>query len=159
LQKRYGSHNNGNHGFIINLEHFIRRVANSRAGSAEYDSGFIEQLPCYVGWLFARVMPNGDVNSCLKSHRFPIGNIHSQSFAKIWNSEKQFTFRTRALSANKDDPFFALIGNDPGCAVGCRKSCDDLGRNLRMHERIESLSFSQKTVLKAAARLMKGKTW
>jgi len=133
---------------ILNLEHFIRRVSNPSAKQSEYDSQFIESMPCYVGWLFARIMPNGDVNSCLKSHRFPIGNIHQQSFKEIWNSDKQRYFREKTLKASKDDSFFSLIGNDPKCKIGCYKSCDDISRNISLHNKIKALSAFEKYMLK-----------
>ncbi|MFA5724696.1 MAG: radical SAM protein [Candidatus Omnitrophota bacterium] len=138
---------------IINREHFLRRVANRDARQAEYDSRFIDTLPCYIGWLFARIMPNGEVNSCLKSHRFPIGNIHQEPFKDIWNSRKQMYFRNKTKSANKDDPFFKLIGNDPDSRIGCYKSCDNIARNIAMDKKIKSLTVYDKVVLKFLGRL------
>ncbi|MDD5027094.1 MAG: radical SAM protein [Candidatus Omnitrophica bacterium] len=140
-------------GKIINREHFLRRVANQDARQAEYDSRFIDALPCYIGWLFARIMPNGDVNSCLKSHRFPIGNIHQESFKDIWNSRKQMYFRSKTKSANKDDPFFKLIGNDPESKIGCFKSCDNIAQNIEMDKKIRSFNLYDKLVLKFLSRL------
>ena len=142
-----GSDNNGQPK-IVNLQHFLRRVSNADAQKSEYDAKFIDTLPCYIGWLFARIMPNGDVNSCLKSHRFPIGNLYKQSFKKIWNSKKQAYFRKKTLNRDKDDIFFSLIGNDPNCRVGCYKSCDDIGRNIAMHEKILKLSGAEKCLCK-----------
>jgi len=132
---------------ILNLQHFLRRISNPDAQCAEYDTQFIDSLPCYVGWLFARIMPNGDVNSCLKSHRFPVGNLHKQSFKKIWNSRKQIYFRKKTLAMRKDDEFFSLIGNDPNCKTGCHKSCDDISRNVSMHNRITALPVSKRRIL------------
>jgi len=140
------------HPQILNFEHFLRRVSNSDARQAEYDSQFIDTLPCYAGWLFARIMPNGDVNSCLKSHRFPVGNLHKDSFKKIWNSRKQIYFRKKTIGARKDDPFFSLIGNDPDCKIGCYKSCDDIGRNIAMHNKVQSLSGYEKYILKVLGK-------
>ncbi|MDO8748842.1 MAG: radical SAM protein [Candidatus Omnitrophota bacterium] len=132
---------------ILNLQHFLRRLSNPDAQCAEYDTQFIDSLPCYVGWLFARIMPNGDVNSCLKSHRFPVGNLHKQSFKKIWNSQKQIYFRKKTLATRKDDEFFSLIGNDPNCKTGCYKSCDDINRNVSIHNKIMALPVSKRRIL------------
>lgn len=125
---------------VLNIEHFMRRLSDKGSDNAQYDSSIIETMPCYIGWLFARIMPNGDVNSCLKSHRFPVGNLYEKSFGQIWNSEEQRYFRRMTLQRQKNDPFFALIGNDPNCKVGCYKGCDDIGRNQDMHRKIESLN-------------------
>lgn len=137
---------------VLNEEHFLRRVSNPDAQYAEYDSRFIDNMPCYIGWIFARVMPNGDVNSCLKSHRFPIGNIYKQSFRKIWNSNEQVYFRKKTLAMNMEDQFFSLIGNDPNCKKGCYKSCDDMGRNIYMHSKIKALRAYEKGILSLMAK-------
>jgi MoaA/NifB/PqqE/SkfB family radical SAM enzyme len=148
LRGEYIDPSNGLRPKILNLETFLRRVANLDAQTAQYDSNFIDNMPCYIGWLFARIMPNGDVNSCLKSHRFPVGNIHRQSFQEIWNSSAQIYFRQKTLKLRKDDSFFSLIGNDPDCQTGCYKSCDDIGRNMLMHQRINQLLPHQRRILK-----------
>jgi len=122
---------------VSNFTHFKRRLQSRYSAQAEYDRGFLEGIPCYIGWLFARILADGNVNSCLKSHRFPVGNIYEESFDKIWNGKKQREFRRRTLGRDMD--FFSVIGNDLDKKVGCYKSCDDLGRNLAMHEKIKKL--------------------
>lgn len=143
---------------ILNVEHFLRRLSNSGAERAEYDSRFLDSMPCYVGWLFARIMPNGDVNSCLKSHRFPVGNIHQSSFKEIWNSKQQMLFRQSTLRVKKENPLFSLIGNDPNIKVGCYKSCDDIYRNLSMHRKIKTLSVFEKCLIKVLSRMQFAKS-
>ncbi|MBN1586946.1 MAG: radical SAM protein [Candidatus Omnitrophica bacterium] len=125
---------------VLNWEHFTRRLADPRAEQAEYDSGFVDNLPCYVGWTYARITAEGNVSSCLKSHKFPIGNIYESDFSTIWNGERQKEFRRHALVPSKaEDPFFKIIGNDPKCRVGCYKSCDNLGENLGMKHVMDRL--------------------
>jgi len=140
---------------VVNLEHFMRRLSDLGSDCAQYDSSIIETMPCYIGWLFARIMPDGDVNSCLKSHRIPVGNLYESSFRQIWNSGRQRHFRRMTLQAKKSDPFFALIGNDPDCKIGCYKGCDDIGRNLHMHNLISSLSPFERGLLKAVSKIKK----
>lgn len=136
---------------ILNLEHFMRRLSGLGADNAQYDSGFIDSIPCYAGWLFSRIMPNGDVNPCLKSHRIPVGNLYKHSFAQIWNSAKQQEFRSKTLKTKKDDPYFSLIGNDPQTAKGCYKSCDNIGQIIHMHNRLNRLSTIEHTLLGAVS--------
>jgi len=133
---------------ILNLEHFIRRLSDSGADNAQYDSGFIDSVPCYTGWLFSRIMPNGDVNPCLKSHRIPVGNLYKHSFAQIWNNAKQQEFRSQTLKTRKDDPYFYLIGNDPQTAKGCYKSCDNIGQIIHMRNRLNRLSTLERILLR-----------
>ena len=113
-------------------------------------------MPCYIGWLFARIIPNGEVHSCLKAHRIPTGSLYENTFFEIWNSKKQEYFRSKTLVCQKSDPFFRLIGNDPGTKeAGCYKSCDDIGRNTWMHNRLKMLSFPEKILLKSTANVLK----
>jgi radical SAM superfamily enzyme YgiQ (UPF0313 family)/MoaA/NifB/PqqE/SkfB family radical SAM enzyme/LEA14-like dessication related protein len=122
------------------LEQFVRRIDTADAQSANYDKKILSEMPCYIGWLFARILADGNVNFCLKAHRIPVGNIYANDFSYIWNNRKQQEFRKRALCSAKDDVFFSFIGNDPDSKVGCYKSCDDLVRNINMHKKIQSLS-------------------
>jgi len=139
---------------VGNLEHFMRRLADTGAEDAQYDSGFLADSPCYVGWVFSRVMSDGDVNFCLKAHRMPVGNLYRHSFHDIWNSQKQKEFRQKALRFNKDDVFFNFIGNDANCKMGCYKSCDDIGRNMIVKERMRLLPPLHKNILKVISRMV-----
>ncbi len=127
---------------LFRFDQFLRRISDEKdVFNAKYDKNIIDSLPCYIGWLFARILPDGNVNSCLKSHRFPVGNLFEKSFSEIWNSTKQQHFRKNTLCLKKDSQFFKLIGNDPDTEEsGCYKSCDDIGRNIHMHKKIMSLT-------------------
>ncbi len=141
---------------ILNFDHFERRLRDPGAAVAEYDSQFLNNLPCYVGWTYARILADGNVNSCLKSHRFPVGNIYEQSFSDIWNGERQKEFRKHALVPSKEaDPFFKLMGNDPKCKVGCYKSCDNLGDNIPFHHQMQTLAPWERSMLESAAQMLK----
>ncbi|MBU1864368.1 MAG: SPASM domain-containing protein, partial [Candidatus Omnitrophica bacterium] len=111
------------------------------------------RIPCSVGWNFTRVVPNGDVNGCLKAHRIPVGNINTDSFKNIWNSPAQRYFRKKTYTLEKKDRFFSMIGNDPRAAVGCFKGCDDLGRNEFLDRAVKKLSIIEKNLLKGIAQL------
>jgi len=136
---------------IENFEHFVRRASSSHSRDAEYDKGFLDTMPCYVGWLFARIIADGNVNSCLKAHRIPIGNLYAEDFDVIWNNARQREFRRCALRPQKDSPLLRMIGNDPEKNVGCYKSCDDVGRNICMHQKLAGLTPSRRKALQALA--------
>lgn len=142
---------------IFQFDQFLRRISvSSDAKQAKYDRNIIDNIPCYIGWLFARVIPNGEVHSCLKAHRIPTGSLYLNRFFEIWNSQKQKYFRKKTLTYKKDDPFFRLIGNDPKIKeAGCYKSCDDIGRNTWMHNRLLMLSFPERMLLKSIACMLK----
>jgi len=118
---------------LFDFNEFMRRISASGMTNGEYDKDVVNAIPCYAGWLFARLNANGTINSCLKSHRIPVGSIYDNRFAQIWNSEKQREFRKKTLCFMKDDPYFSLIGNNPYVTAGCWRGCDDLGLNIRTY--------------------------
>jgi len=133
---------------ILQFEQFIRRIENEDASEANYDKDILNDMPCYIGWLFSRILADGSVNFCLKAHRIPVGNIYAHDFLSIWNGKKQQEFRKRALCASKDDVFFSFIGNNPSSKVGCFRSCDDLARNINLYKKIQSLTSIELYFLK-----------
>jgi len=144
---------------LFRFDQFLRRISKEKAVlEAKYDKNIIDEIPCYIGWLFARILPDGNVNTCLKSHRFPVGNLYEENFSQIWNSSKQIYCRKKMLCYRKDDPFFRLMGNDPETKeAGCYKSCDDIGRNLHMHKKILSLTKLERFFLSLLAKYKKHK--
>jgi len=155
LNRKYYTEDNK---FIIsNFDQFFRRISSEHSSDAEYDLGFLDNMPCYVGWLFARILADGNINSCLKSHRMPVGNIYEQEFDSIWNGKKQRDFRREALRLKKNSSIFSKIGNDPEKEIGCYKSCDDLGRNVCMYEKISKLTLLQRGLLRGAASIARFK--
>ncbi len=117
---------------------FLRRINNPKAFQGEYDS-FIENNRCFSGWTFLRMRANGDLNSCLKSHRIPIGNIYKNSFLELWNNMLQREFREQSLKLPKRKDYFKQIGNIQTEGIGCKRICDNLSLNssiLRMLQHI-----------------------
>jgi len=142
---------------LFQFDQFLRRISITEdVKEAKYDRNIIDSMPCYIGWLFARIIPNGEVHSCLKAHRVPTGSLYLNRFFEIWNSKKQEYFRKKTLVYKKNDSFFKLIGNDPGTdEAGCYKSCDDIGRNTWMHNRLQMLSLPEKIMFKSLAYTLK----
>jgi len=146
---------------LFRYDEFIRRVSCKASTQGLHDKNIIDALPCYVGWLFARVLPNGNINFCLKAHRIPNGNLFGASFKEIWTAQKQQDYRQQSCVYVKEGhDFFTKIGNDPQVKVGCYKSCDDLGRNQHLHGRWMTMPLHKRAVLHAAAKLgvMRGQT-
>ncbi|MBL7069184.1 MAG: radical SAM protein [Candidatus Omnitrophica bacterium] len=142
---------------LFQFGQFLRRISVAEdVKEARYDRNIVDKMPCYIGWLFARIVPNGEVHSCLKAHRIPTGSLYLNRFSEIWNSERQAHFRKKTCVYVKDDPFFRVIGNDPDIKeAGCYKSCDDIGRNTWMHKRIKMLSPPERLILKGIAKTLK----
>lgn len=118
---------------ITNQEFFLRRLFSSGAPYGEYDS-FAEKIPCYAGWFFLRLRSNGDFNSCLKSHRIPIGNLASDSFSSVWNNLAQQEFRKKGASLPGNKAYFRYMGNADTGEIGCRRTCDNLVVNKHLYK-------------------------
>ena len=122
---------------ILGFGSFFRRISNG-SSKESYDISIIDSMPCYVGWIYARISTNGDVIPCCKAHLFPLGNLYKNSFKSIWFSEKYNEFRKKAKNTKKSDSYFKKIG--------CYKGCDNLGMNLEFHKRIKELHLLQKDI-------------
>ncbi len=121
-------------------KNFIRQLNKKEVTKGVYDEEIVNEIPCYVGWVFARIMADGSVVPCLKAHKMPLGNVNKQSFKEIWNSEEYKKFRQMALNYKKVCPYFSIIGNDP--KYGCAKVCDNLWQNEVVHKKF--LNFLRK---------------
>lgn len=140
---------------FANLDIFSRRIESTGIETSNYDKELLNALPsCYAGWSFARILANGDVNSCLKSFKIPIGNINDDSFTNIWLGEKQRQFREHSIHYNLDDPYFKQMGNDRTTQEqGCYKCCDNIGLNMSIHEKMVHLNYPKKLLIKFVTRV------
>ena len=125
---------------------FLRRISNKEP-KQNYDNNIIDSIPCYVGWIYARILTNGDIIPCCKAHLFPLGNLYKDYFKKIWFSKRYNEFREKARNMKKSDPYFKKIE--------CYKECDNLGMNLEFHKRIRGLSSFQKKALHKSIKTIK----
>jgi MoaA/NifB/PqqE/SkfB family radical SAM enzyme len=56
-----------------------------------------EKLPCYIGWLHARIQPDGSVLPCTRYEQ-GLGNLHEDSLWEIWNGNGFRTFRRSTMT-------------------------------------------------------------
>jgi MoaA/NifB/PqqE/SkfB family radical SAM enzyme len=123
---------------LPDFEGFINRLQRLDIQSGAYDETAVKEMPCYVGWLFARIMTTGNVVPCCKGHRMILGNIHKNRFKDIWLSRDYNEFRYKCLNLPKTDGYFSRIGNDAVAKTGCY-NCDNLWQNIPMHNKIAAL--------------------
>ncbi len=140
---------------LFRFDQFQRRISSRDGTTGDYDRKIINELPCTVGWTFARVLPDGNVNPCLKAHRYPLGNIYHSPFREIWSSPRQVDFRRQTNRRRKEGPLFRLIGNDPEASVGCLRGCDDLGRNEFIDQRLRALNPAERVALRIAGKALR----
>jgi MoaA/NifB/PqqE/SkfB family radical SAM enzyme len=112
---------------ILNLEQFP--IFEDR------DSTFIvEQIPCYIGLIFAQIRGDGSVSHCCACDHEPVGNVNDRTFGEIWISDQYRRFRKDAL--------FTLMQTRrslPGC------HCDICGfavESVRVHNRLHGTSLT-----------------
>ena len=131
---------------LSDFEGFIRRIEKLDTKSGVYDELRVAMIPCYVGWLFARIMATGNVVPCCKGHRMTMGNVNEDSFKRIWNGKRYREFRNKAKNMDKSNPYFSLFGNDASTDTGCY-NCDNLWQNEPMHRLIKSLPLHKRKFL------------
>ncbi|NTV23988.1 MAG: radical SAM protein [Nanoarchaeota archaeon] len=134
-------------------QHFIRRLSNLGVSHGEYDSNIIGTMPCYAGYTFLRILADGNVNSCLKSVRIPVGNINEKSIRDIWHGAKQEEFRKHTIDYDPKNPYFENIGNEHQKGNGCYLCCDNLGINMAVHGSMKNMGMLKKTAANIAKRL------
>ncbi|MBM3250611.1 MAG: hypothetical protein FJZ09_07270, partial [Candidatus Omnitrophica bacterium] len=118
---------------IASFGTFLRRLSSENVYKQIYEEKLINDLPCYVGWTYSRILSTGEVIPCCKSSNKIIGNITKRKllflkrgFADIWNSGAYQKFRHSAKSLLKSHAYFKKIN--------CFKSCDNVGMNLQTKE-------------------------
>ena len=139
---------------LPDFDGFIQRIERLNTASGVYDEPVVDEIPCYVGWLFARIMTTGNVVPCCKGHRMPMGNIYENRFKDVWLSETYNEFRKKCITLSKSDPYFSKIGNDAGAKTGCY-NCDNLWQNIPMHEKITSLKNENKQLTSFCSCILK----
>ena len=131
---------------IIGLRDLLRWLQQAEKGLYEIDPEIL--YPCYVGYFTSRVLSNGDVNYCLKSHRLPVGNIYKTDFSDIWCGEEYENWRQAGREGNPDNPLFKFVGNNPDeQGNGCFRACDDLPVNKLLRENLKNLNPIKKILL------------
>lgn len=120
---------------ILNLEQF-RQFENRDT------SYIVQQIPCYVGLVFAQIRGDGSVSHCCACEHEPVGNVNQQRFADIWISEEYRRFRRDAL--------FTIVKTQQSLK-GCH--CDICGfafESIRVHNRLHRTAHTPAS-LKASA--------
>ncbi len=133
---------------LDNFNGFLRRLDSVGVVRGDYDKKAVDKLPCYVGWIFCRIMPDGGVAPCCRGVDAPMGNLNKQTFTDIWNGKKYRTFRKMALCEKKSHSYFEKFG--------CYRTCDNLMHNEKQHERVLALTDKEKEQL--VNHVIKGKS-
>ncbi len=82
-----------------------------------------EKLPCYIGWIHARIKTDGTVMPCNPCN-LPVGLLRESSFGAIWNGPAFREFRGQTITHEG----LMDVGRNCDCGFCCHT-----GQNLRVH--------------------------
>jgi MoaA/NifB/PqqE/SkfB family radical SAM enzyme len=91
-------------------------------------------VPCYYGWLAARINADGEVRPCCRCY-MSMGNAFEQDFKEIWYGEKYRRFRREAITVNKR--------RTPVSECDCN-SCPHHNANLRVYKALHPVRWRLK---------------
>lgn len=77
----------------LSLQHNI----NQSFFSYRFDESAWRRLPCYIAWNYAYLKSDGTVLPCQRCN-ISMGNLHDQTFRKIWNNTNFYDFRRITLT-------------------------------------------------------------
>ena len=100
---------------IQSVEKLRAILSDSRIGNDFYlrhlpryleDNVYFRHLPCYAGYLFARIDPYGNLYPCIAQHH-RVGNIRQQALSTLWRSPAfnrvRKNYRTRGCACWYND--------------------------------------------------------
>lgn len=103
----------------LSIDHTIdTALLRYRIGGAVW-----KRLPCYIGWLHARIKPNGRVLPC-NNYEVPLGDLNENGFREIWNGTGSQLFRRRTMTRAG----LAKLAAEHDCFFCCHVT-----DNLRVH--------------------------
>jgi len=112
------------------FDDFERRLQAASTVGGLHDREAVNAIPCYIGWLFARIMADGQVAPCCRGVHVPMGNVNTAAFKDIWYSKKYDDFRRRSLVEDKSTALFS--------GIGCEKVCDNHVHNMDIHRLLQT---------------------
>lgn len=124
-------------------DHSVRNLPEFRQFEGRDTTYIVDQLPCYLGLMFAQIRGDGSVSHCCACEHTPVGNINDAPFSEIWVSETYRRFRRDAL--------FTIMETRqslPGC------HCDICGlapESVRMHNRLYGTAHTLPSLKASAA--------
>ena len=110
------------------VRHNLRRLEGElqlRVGAERRQENPLQRsLPCYDGWMFSVIGPDGTVVPCCYCEDVRLGNIKEEDYGDVWYGERYRKFRMRALTMPRT--------GKPPCWE-CFTSCNRAADNARIH--------------------------
>jgi len=100
------------------------------AGSGQQENPLQRELPCYEGWMFSVVGPDGTVVPCCYCEGVQLGNVVEEDYTRIWKGPRYADFRRRSL---------ALPRTGAPICWECFTTCNRALDNQHVHRRVRQL--------------------
>jgi radical SAM protein with 4Fe4S-binding SPASM domain len=112
------------------MDVFGRELSVRTGGVTVQQNPLQRSVPCYEGWMFCVIQPDGVVVPCCYCEEEKLGNVFDDSFEKIWTDALYRDYRRRSLAMPKTGRY--ICGE-------CFTSCNRAEENLRIYNRIHPL--------------------
>lgn len=87
-----------------------------------------EKVPCYIGWNFCVIAPDGVVVPCCYCEGKTLGNINDDSFIDIWYGAQYKKFREDSLAIPKTGRWIC-----EECFTSCNRAQENCGIYNKLH--------------------------
>ncbi len=118
------------------LPAFARDLATRVRGGPAPENPLQRTLPCYGGWMYCVIAPDGAVTPCCHCEKTTLGLLSERSFAQIWRGKPYAEFRRACL---------AMPRTGRGICHECFTTCNLAEDNRRIYNRIHP--FAKKPAL------------
>ncbi len=96
-------------------------------GSQSQNNALQRTIPCYEGWMFCVIGPDGVVVPCCYCEEEKLGNVNDQSFVDIWHGVLYRKYREKSL---------AMPATGRWICSECFTSCNRAVENRRIYNKL-----------------------
>ncbi len=115
----------------FSVQHNINEILlRYRIGEAVW-----EKLPCYIGWIHARIKTDGRVFTCEGCNPVSMGNLNENRLDEIWNDSSFRNFRRKTMTRKG----LASMSRECNCSFCCH-----IVNNYRIHQIFKWFSVFKK---------------
>ena len=107
--------------FVKNLKMRVRH------GESQHNP-LQKEVPCYIGYNFCVIGPDGVVVPCCYCEETDLGNVNDESFVDIWHDALYKKFRKDCMEMAKNGP---LICEE--CFTTCNRAIENCGIYNKLH--------------------------
>lgn len=114
-------------GVTHNLDTFVQELPLRVGRGVPQTNPLQKKLPCYQGWMFCVIQPDGVVLPCCYCEEETLGNIFDNGFEEIWHGALYRHFREQSLEMPKTGRWICKE---------CFTTCNRAEENLRIYNKV-----------------------